>query len=95
MIKEINYLDVLAENIKRLRGRITQKELAKKAGVGKSTVNAIEQGRAISLEKLIKIANALKVHPSDLFISEKDRIEISYKHKLLIDKFTESLEKKE
>ena len=95
MINEINYLDVLAENIKRLRGRITQKELAKKAGVGKSTVNAIEQGRAISLEKLIKIANALKVHPSDLFISEKDRIEISYKHKLLIDKFTESLEKKE
>jgi len=95
MVDEINYLDVLAENIKRLRGRITQKGLAKKAGIGKSTVNAIEQGRAISLEKLIKIAKALKVHPSDLFISEKDRKEISYKHKLLIDRFTESLEKKE
>ena len=94
MINEINYLDVLAENIKRLRGRITQKELARKAGVGKSTVNAIEQGRAISLEKLLKIAKALDVHPSDLFISEEDRREVSYKHKLLIDKFTESLEKK-
>ena len=94
MANEINYLDVLAENIKRLRGRLTQKELAKKAGIGKSTVNAIEQGRAISLEKLLKIAKALDVHPSDLFISEKDRKEIGYKHKLLIDKFTESLEKK-
>jgi len=86
--ESINYLDVIADNIKRLRGRMSQKELAKKAGIGKSTVNAIEQGRAISLEKLLKIAAALNVHPGDLFLSEEDKTEATYRFKKLMEKFT-------
>jgi len=86
--ESVNYLEVIADNIKRLRGRMSQRELAKKAKIGKSTVSAIEQGRAIAIEKLLKIVEALDVHPSDLFISEKDRSEVTHKFKLLMDKFT-------
>jgi len=84
----INYLEVIANNIKRLRGRMSQKDLAKKAGIGKSTVNAIEQGRPISLEKLLKIAETLGVHPGDLLLSEEDKTEATYRFKKLMEKFT-------
>ncbi|UCD07172.1 MAG: helix-turn-helix transcriptional regulator [Candidatus Aenigmatarchaeota archaeon] len=87
-LAKIDYLKVLGENIKRIRLRkpMSQAELARKSGVGKSTLYAVEQGRPISIVKLLKIADALEIHPSDLFLSDKDREEVSYKHKLLIEK---------
>ena len=52
-------------------------------------MRSAEHGKEISLTNLIKIANALGLEPADLFISEKDREEITYKHKLLMDKISE------
>ena len=71
---------------------MSQNELAKKAGISRATLAKAERGVSIELDNLLKIANALGVEPADLFISEKDRAEISYKHKLLVDRFTEFLE---
>jgi len=84
-LSKINYLKIIAENIIRLRGRVSQDSLAKKARISRSTIRAIEEARAISLENLIKIAKALNVSPADLFISGDEFQRITYKSKLLLD----------
>lgn len=90
-IRKVEYFEVIADNIKRLRSALdwTQEDLARKAKVARSTLAAAEQGKEISLSKLIKLAEALGLEPPDLFISEKDRREINYKHKLFIEKMAE------
>lgn len=81
----LNYLKIIGANVERLRGGMSQLSLAKKAHVGRSTIRAIEEGRMINLRNLIKIAEALGMKPADLFITDVNRGEISYKHKLLMD----------
>lgn len=56
---------------KRTEKRFTLMELAKKSGVGKSTLNNIENGRVSpTLFQLETIAIALGVRITDLFNSE-------------------------
>lgn len=74
-IYQVNYFRIIAENIKKLRGKMTQEELAEKAGVGRSTVSAAEQGRPISIVKLLKIAEALKATPAALFMTPEEKEE--------------------
>lgn len=81
----------IGNNIMRLRGGMSQEELAKKARVSRSTIQAIEAGKPISLENLLKIASVLNIEPSDLFISDITRSEITYKHKILLDLILKSL----
>lgn len=83
----LKMLKVISGNIVRLRGKgMVQKALAKKAGVSKETIIAIENQRIINLESLIKIADALGVSPADLFITDEIRIEVTWKLKMLADK---------
>ena len=92
--KRLNEIfSVVGANIIRLRtgAGMSQKELAAKAGAGRSTILAIESGRQCNLTMLIKIAHALGVSPADLFLSPSDHKEITYKTKLLIEKITEVL----
>jgi len=80
-------------NVIRLRtgGGMSQEKLADKAGVGKSTLQSIERGDPCTLLNLLKIAQVLAVNPADLFLTKKDRDEITYKTKLLVEKITEVL----
>lgn len=64
--------EVLSENVVRLRGKMSQGDLAKIAGVSRETVSAVENKRAISLDSLFKIAVAFNVHPSDLLKSRDE-----------------------
>ena len=61
----------ITNNIRRLRfeaGEMTQAELARKVGVTRQTVIAIEQGRySPSLEMAFKIARAFKAPLDDVF----------------------------
>jgi len=85
--------DIVGGNIIRLRtgGGMSQEELAKKSGVGRSTIQSMERGEPCTVTHLYKIAEALDVSPADLFLTHKDREEITYKTKLLIEKITEVL----
>jgi len=76
----------IGNNISRLRGRMNQEELAQKAGISRSTIYAAEQGESIALETLVKIADALGVHPADLFLTEQDQRGVSYKSKLVLQR---------
>ncbi len=49
-------------------GSISQEELADRAGVHRTYIGGVEQGRRnVSLLTIIKIAEALAVEPEDLF----------------------------
>jgi transcriptional regulator with XRE-family HTH domain len=82
---------VVGDNIVRLRTGVgmSQKELASKSGVSRTTINSTEQGVPCSFSNLMKIAIALDVNPADLFLTDKDRHEVTYKAKLLCDKLSE------
>jgi transcriptional regulator with XRE-family HTH domain len=81
----LKYLTIIAVNIKRLRGAMSEEELADRARVARGTVRRPREGKSISLLNLIKIAEVLDVSPADLFITDIDRGELTYKHKLLMD----------
>jgi hypothetical protein len=54
-----------------------------------------EQGKEISLRKLFKIAEALGIERGDLFLTEKDREDITYKTKVLFDRLSKMFDLEE
>ena len=59
------------QKIKRMRlnRRLTQEKLSELCDCATSTIGCIEIGRqAPSFEMIINIANALEIHPADLFL---------------------------
>jgi len=84
--KDTLFLRIVGENVRRLRGKMSQAELAKKAGVSRSTVQKAEKGISIEFDNILRIALALEVHPTDLFLTDDNRKEITYKTKLIMDK---------
>jgi len=93
MVRAEEVFRTIGGNIIRFRtgGGMSQEDLAKKSGVGRSTIQSMERGEPCTVTHLIKIAEALGVNPADLFLSPKDHKEITYKTKLLIEKITEVL----
>lgn len=68
-----NYLDDFRMNIKYYREKlkISQAELSILCDCGTGTIGGIESGKAKpSFDMMIKIAEALKVTPADLFIRD-------------------------
>lgn len=87
----LNLYLTIGANIRRLRGRMSQRELAKKSKVSRTTILNSENGKPISLEKLQQIADALDVPIADFFITDEQRGDISYVHIKLMEKIAESL----
>jgi transcriptional regulator with XRE-family HTH domain len=60
--------EVLARNLKALRGGLTQRELADAAGVHVEVIRGIEQGRTWpERENLERLARALHIQAADFF----------------------------
>jgi transcriptional regulator with XRE-family HTH domain len=70
---------------------MSQKEIGKKAGVTRGTINAIENGQGCTLATLLKIADGLGINAANFFITDDQRKEVSYQHILLMEKLKESL----
>ena len=85
--------DVIGGNVIQLRGlrRMTQTDLAEKAGTVRSTINRLENGQGCSLENLIKIADALGVAPADLFITKEEADRITALQIKMVDRLAEVL----
>lgn len=67
------YLDVFRMNMKYYREKlgISQTQLSIICDCGTGTIGGIESGKAKpSFEMIIKIAEALKINPADLFIRD-------------------------
>ena len=89
-------LKIAGTNILTLRvsQKMSQNDLANKADVSRSTIVAAEAGKTTSTENLIKIADALGVDISDLFISRDKKIEITHRAIIFFEEFFRRMEKK-
>lgn len=87
----IEIFATIGNNIRRLRGIMTQNEIAQKAGLTRGTINAIENGQGCTLATLIQIADGLGISAANLFITDDQRKEVSFQHVLLMEKLKESL----
>lgn len=70
------YLDVFRMNMKYYREKlgISQTQLSIICNCGTGTIGGIESGKAKpSFEMMIKIAEALKINPADLFIRDASK----------------------
>ena len=91
-----SYSEAVRQNIKYYREHlgISQVKLALLCNCGTGTIGGIEAGKANpSLEMLIRIAEALKITPADLFIRDvsKTKIDIKKSIKTQFDSFFASL----
>ena len=65
----MDYQKILGENIRSLRTKqqLTQEQLAELCDLHRTYVGAMERGdRNVSLNNIVKVAQALKVTPSEL-----------------------------
>ncbi|MBO5824986.1 MAG: helix-turn-helix transcriptional regulator [Treponema sp.] len=80
-----NYLDNFRMNIKYYREKleISQAELSIICDCGTGTIGGIESGKAKpSFDMMIKIAEALKVTPADLFIRDISKTKAEIKKEI-------------
>ena len=88
-LRDMNkYLDDFRMNMKYYREKlgISQTYLSILCGCGTGTIGGIEAGKAKpSFDMIIKIAEALKVNPADLFIRDSSRDRTQIKEKLKTD----------
>ncbi|HKT31930.1 MAG TPA: helix-turn-helix transcriptional regulator [Gammaproteobacteria bacterium] len=74
LTKTLSLVEIFSANLRaaRLRGGITQEELAALAGLHRTYVGSAERGeRNVTLESVDRLARALRIAPSDL-LSGKD-----------------------
>lgn len=88
----IDYLDEFRMNMKYYREKlgISQMQLSILCDCGTGTIGGIESGKAKpSFDMMIKISQALKVTPADLFIRDisKNKFQIKQELKTLFDSF--------
>ena len=79
------YLDEFRMNVKYYREKlgISQTQLSIFCGCGTGTIGGIESGKAKpSFDMMIKIAQALKVTPADLFIRDISKSKTELKQEL-------------
>ncbi len=80
-----NYLDEFRMNVKYYREKlgISQTQLSIICDCGSGTIGGIESGKAKpSFDMMIKIAQALKVTPADLFIRDISKSKTELKQQL-------------
>lgn len=68
----MSLLDIVSSKLKFLRKQrgLTQEQLAEMVDLQPNTISYIETGRGfMSVENLEKVAEALRVHPSELYIT--------------------------
>lgn len=85
----INIGDLIAKNLKRLRGGMFKSELAKRANISRGTIERLEKGgggKPPRLETLIKIADALEVSVEELFKKPETENDISDKIDIALNK---------
>jgi transcriptional regulator with XRE-family HTH domain len=89
--KVSEFYGIIAENVIRLRGRMSQEELAKKAKVSRGTIINVEAGKGCRLDALFRIADALGAKPGDLCLPKERRDEVTLIAALFVDRIMELL----
>lgn len=88
-----HYRDVISQNIRKLRGSISQTEFSRKAGVSTATVHRIESRKNFQADSLLRIAIAYGVFPYELCLTEEERNRLHLRTDVLVESFKEVIKK--
>lgn len=89
----LHYTTVISNNIRKLRGEMTQADFAKKAGVSAATVHRIESRKNFQAFNLLKIAVAYGVFPYELCLTDEERQRLHLRTDVLVESFKEVIKK--
>jgi len=88
-----HYLNVISQNIRKLRGTMSQADFAKKVGISRATVHRIESRRNFQVESFLKIADSFGLLPYDLCLNEGERSRVVSGTSGLVESFKETIKK--
>jgi len=84
-----HYTNVISQNVRKLRGNMSQAEFAKKAGVSKATVHRIESRKNFQAASLLRIAVTFGVYPYELCLTEEESVRLHLRTDVLVESFKE------
>jgi transcriptional regulator with XRE-family HTH domain len=88
-----NYRNVISQNIRKIRGNMSQTEFAKKAGVSAATIHRIESRKNFQADSLLRIAIAFGVFPYELCLTDEERNRLHLRTDVLVESFKEVIKK--
>lgn len=86
-------LNVIAINIKRLRGKMSQQEFAKKVGVSRTTISRIENAQNFEVVSLLMIAEEYGLQPYSLCMTEEQKVQLTERVNLLREELYNEMKK--
>jgi DNA-binding XRE family transcriptional regulator len=87
------YMNVISQNLRKLRGTMSQADFAKKVGVSRTTVHRIESRRNFKVDSLLQIAFSFGLAPYELCLTEEERQKLRLRSEVLVESFKEDLKK--
>jgi len=88
-----HYLTVLSQNVRKLRGAMSQADFAKKVGVSRATVHRIESRKNFQVESFLKIADSFGLLPYDLCLTDEEKSRALSRTNVLVESFKEIIKK--
>ena len=82
-----HYLDVISQNVRKLRGTMSQADFAKKVGISRTTVHRIESRKNFQVESFLKIADSFGLLPYDLCLTDDEKKRILGSTEILVESF--------
>ena len=70
------YLAIIQENVIELRGKISQKDFARKTGLSYTTIQRMESGKNFEIVSLLKIGEAFNIDAYDLFLTKEEQFQL-------------------
>ncbi len=88
-----HYLTVISQNVRKLRGTMSQADFANKVGISRATVHRIESRKNFQVESFLRIADSFGLLPYDLCLTDDEKSRALSGTHVLIESFKEIIKK--
>jgi len=88
-----DWLNIISQNIRKLRGSTNQADFAKKVGVSRATVHRIESRKNFRIESFLKFADSFGLLPYDLYLTDEEKSRALSGANVLEESFKEIIKK--
>jgi len=89
----VYYMNIISQNVRKVRGTMSQADFAKKVGVSRTTVHRIESRKNFQVESLLKIADSFGLYPYDLCLSDEEKKRLISSTDVLVESFKDVIKR--
>jgi len=87
------YMNVISQNVRELRGTMSQAEFAKKVGISPATIHRIESRKNFQVISLLRIAISFGRYPYEFCLTDEERTKLHLRTDVLVESFKEIIKK--